>query len=70
MKSEDLGLTAAEQATADKWMAKHRTTCAAPDFDFDSVVSGYGYRMKIYCLACGAREDITEVAVRDPYPHR
>jgi hypothetical protein len=70
VKLEDAGLTPAERATADKWMTQHKTTCPAAAFDFGSVVSGYGYRMKIYCTACGAREDISEVPVRDPYPHR
>jgi hypothetical protein len=70
MKFEDAPLTPAERATAEKWMEAHKSGCPTAVFDFGSVVSGYGYRIKIYCTTCGAREDISEVHVRDPYPHR
>lgn len=70
MKLEEAPLTPTERATAEKWIAKHTPTCEKAEFEFGSVVSGYGYRIKIYCNTCGARDDISEVPVRDPYPHR
>jgi hypothetical protein len=70
MKLEANELTPAEQATADKWIAKHQPTCSGAAFEYGSVVSGYGYRIRVYCTTCGAREDITEIAKRDPAPPR
>ncbi len=70
MKVEDYPLNEAERASAAKWIAKHGPTCATANYDVGSVVSGYGYRVKIYCLACGAKEDISDVAFRDPAPPR
>jgi hypothetical protein len=70
MKPEDYPLNATERANAEKWIAKHSPTCAHADYEVGSVVSGYGYRVKIYCNACGAKEDISDVAFRDPAPPR
>ena len=70
MRFEDTPLNANERATAEKWIAKHETSCPDADFKTDSAVSGYGYRMKVVCLRCGAREDVTDIAEHDPYPHR
>jgi hypothetical protein len=67
---EDSGLTPTERKAAEKWMNEHKTACAAPEFEVVSAVSGYGYRLKIVCNACGAREDVTEALAHDPYPHR
>jgi hypothetical protein len=65
---DDYPLNATERANADKWIAKH--TCEKPEYEVGSVTSGYGYRIKIYCNACGAKEDISDVAFRDPAPPR
>jgi len=70
MKYEDTTLTEAERANAEKWIGKHKPTCPNASFDAYSVVSGYGYRMRIVCTACGEREDVTEPVAHDPYPHR
>jgi hypothetical protein len=70
MKFEDTPLNAAERAAAEKWIAKHTPTCPGATYDSASAVSGYGYRMKIVCMKCGQREDVTDVAEHDPYPHR
>jgi hypothetical protein len=63
---DDYGLNPTERANADKWMAKHSATCTAADYEVGSVVSGYGYRVKIYCNSCGEKEDISDVPFRDP----
>jgi hypothetical protein len=70
MKLEDTNLNANERIAAEKWMTKHKATCAAAQFTTATAVSGYGYRMKVVCVACGTREDVTDVAAHDPYPHR
>ena len=72
MKSnlDDYPLNATERASADKWMAKHTPACTNPEYEVGSVVSGYGYRVKIYCNTCGAKEDISDIAFRDPAPPR
>ena len=69
MKSnlDDYPLNATERASADKWMAKHTPACTNPEYEVGSVVSGYGYRVKIYCNTCGAKEDVTGPA-RDWVP--
>jgi hypothetical protein len=67
---ENAGLTPTERAAADKWTAQHRETCHDATFEVVSAVSGYGYRMKVFCTTCGAREDVTEALAHDPYPHR
>ncbi len=59
-----------EKKKADAFMAKHREKCAGARFVTTSSVSGYGVRMKVVCLACSAREDVSDEAKRDPYPHR
>lgn len=63
-------LTAAERAKADKWKDKHREKCPDADYKVVSSVSGYGVRLKVLCQTCGTREDVSEEAKRDPYPHR
>ena len=70
MKPEDYPLNETERANADKWMQKHGASCKEAQYHVGSVVSGYGWRVKIYCDACGAREDISDVGVRDPAPPR
>ncbi len=45
-------------------------SCPAAEFDFDSVVGGYGYRLKVLCRACGTREDVTDPISHGGYPHR
>jgi hypothetical protein len=59
-----------EKKKADAWMAKHKESCAEAKFITTTSVSGYGYRVKTRCLTCGAREDVSDEAKRDPYPHR
>lgn len=70
MNFDDTNLTPVERAAAEKWMAKHLTACSEAEFDTASAVSGYGYRMKVVCLRCGQREDVTDAGAHDPYPHR
>jgi hypothetical protein len=70
MRFEDTILNANERAAAEKWMTKHKTACPEATFDTASAVSGYGYRMKVVCTKCGEREDVTDAAEHDPYPHR
>lgn len=70
MKFEDSPFNAAERTAAEKWMAKHQAACTAAAFDFDSVVGGYGYRVKVLCTACGTREDVTDPISHGGYPHR
>ena len=60
----------AERAKAEKWMLAHQGTCAAADFITTSSVAGYGFRMKVLCQSCGAREDVTEEKRRDPGANR
>lgn len=67
---EDYPLNPTERANADKWMAKHTPTCEGAAYEVGSVVSGYGYRVKIYCNTCGGKEDISDIAFRDPAPPR
>jgi hypothetical protein len=61
-------LKPAEREKAEAWKAKHQTTCARPDFIVVSNVSGFGYRLKVLCQTCGAKEEVTDVASRDPAP--
>jgi hypothetical protein len=70
MKLEDTPFNATERAAAEKWMAKHRATHEGATFDFESVVGGYGYRLKVVCLGCGQREDVTDAVAHGGYPHR
>ncbi len=70
MRFEDTNFNASERRAAEKWMAKHKATCPEAQFEEASAVSGYGYRMKIVCSRCGEREDVTDLAAHDPYPHR
>jgi hypothetical protein len=69
-------LTDTEKQAADKWKEKHATTCPGkggkPDerFVVTSAVSGYGYRLKILCEWCGAKEDVTDKTGRDVWPHK
>ena len=59
-----------EKKKADSFMEKHRVGCANATFVTTSSVSGYGFRVKVQCRACGTREDVSDEARRDPYPHR
>jgi hypothetical protein len=59
-----------EKKKADAWMAKHREKDPAASFITRMSVSGYGYRVKVVCQTCGTREDVSDEAKRDPYPHR
>jgi hypothetical protein len=70
MTLEDSNLNPTERAAAQKWAAKHKTTCAHATFDVQSTVGGYGYRMKVVCEVCGEREDVTDAASHGGYPHR
>ncbi len=71
MKLDDSNLNPTERAAAEKWIAKHRTgACAEAEFDVDAVVGGYGYKMRIVCMSCGQREDVTDGAAHGGYPHR
>jgi hypothetical protein len=70
MRFEDTPLNEPERAAAEKWMTKHKAKCEGATFDVGSVVSGYGYRLKVICLKCGEREDVTDAVAHDPYPHR
>ena len=70
MKLDEYPLNPTERGNADKWIAKHGPSCEGAVYDVGSVVSGYGYRVKIYCETCGAKEDISDIAFRDPAPPR
>ncbi len=70
MQLEDTPFPTVERAAAEKWMAKHRASHEDAAFDFESVVGGYGYKLKVVCLGCGAREDVTDNAAHGGYPHR
>jgi hypothetical protein len=63
-------LTSGEKARADKFMEAHRAKCAEARFVTATSVSGYGYRLKVLCEACGTRQDVSDEAKRDPYPHK
>jgi hypothetical protein len=71
MNLEDTTLNPIERANAEKWIVKHKA--ANPDhadYDVDSVVAGYGYRLKIVCMSCGQREDVTDNLKTGGYPHK
>jgi len=73
MKFEDTNLNATERASAEKWLTKHRAaspSCADADFEVDAITGGYGYKMKIVCLGCGQREDVTDPVAHGGYPHK
>ncbi len=70
MNFDDTPYTPAERAAAEKWMAKHTVKCPTATYEHLSVVSGYGYRLKVVCQVCRDREDVTDVGEHDPYPHR
>jgi hypothetical protein len=70
MNLDDTPLNPNERAAAEKWMAKHKAADGAARFDYESVTGGYGYRLKIVCLHCGAREDVTDAVAHGGYPHR
>jgi hypothetical protein len=63
-------LTPTEKAKADKFMGEHRPKCAGASFVTTTSVSGYGYRLKVFCRTCGTRQDVSDEAKRDPYPHK
>ena len=63
-------LTAPERVKADKFKEKHQATCTDSSIIIVPSVSGYGVRLKAFCQTCGTREDVSEEAKRDPYPHR
>ena len=66
----DTPFNAAERAAAEKWMAKHKATHAEAEFDYEAITAGYGYKMKVLCKTCGAREDVTDNAAHGGYPHK
>ena len=70
MKFEDTPLNEKERETAQKWMTKHQATCQGAAFEYDSVVGGYGYRLKVVCTTCGTREDVTDMVKTGGYPHK
>lgn len=70
MELKDSPLNASERAAAEKWIAKHAASCAKAQFEVDSIVGGYGYRLKIVCTSCGTREDVTDLLAHGGYPHR
>jgi len=59
-----------EKKKADAFMAKHRESTGHEKFLTTTSVSGYGFRLKVVCQECGVREDVSDEARRDPYPHR
>lgn len=59
-----------EKKKADAFMEKHKQGCPEAAYRTSTSVSGYGYRVKVLCQTCGAREDVSDEAKRDPYPHR
>lgn len=63
-------LTPTERAAAEAWQTKHSSTDKAARFVVTSAVSGFGYRMRVLCTACGAREDVTDKTGRDPIPQK
>lgn len=70
-KLEDSILNAKERETAAKWIAKHKTgACANATFEVDSIVGGYGWRRKVICTNCGAREDVSDPIATVGYPHK
>jgi hypothetical protein len=52
-------LTPGEREAAEKWKAKHGTTCPRASYHVVSAVASFGYKLRICCDACGSREDIT-----------
>jgi hypothetical protein len=71
MSLEESPLNATERASAEKWIAGHKKTNPAHDrYDVDSIVGGYGYRLKVVCLTCGQREDVTDNLSHGGYPHK
>ena len=56
-----------EREAAENWKAKHREKCPRPSYIVVSNVSGFGYRLKVLCQSCGAKEDVTDPS-RDPAP--
>lgn len=60
-------LKPAEKEKADKWKEAHKAKCGHPSFIVVSNVSGFGYRLKVLCQSCGAKEDVTDPS-RDPAP--
>jgi hypothetical protein len=70
MKLEDTILNDAEKAAAQKWMTKHQASCSGANFEVDTIVGGYGYRVRVWCMACGTREDVTDQVAHGGYPHR
>jgi len=71
MKLEDTNLNAVERVNAEKWIVKHKAVNAGHDeYDVDSIVGGYGYRLKIVCMSCGQREDVTDNLSHGGYPHK
>ena len=63
-------LTPSERAAYEAWQTKHSPKCEAAPARFlvSSSVSGYGFRLRALCLACGTREDVTDKTGRDPVP--
>jgi len=63
-------LTPTETEAAEKWKSEHRTADRDAFFNILAAPSGYGYRIKVVCRACGMREDVTDKQGRDPWPHK
>ncbi len=63
-------LTPTEREAAEKWKTSHIAGCSDAFFSTVAAPSGYGYRLKIVCRACGVREDVTDKSGRDPWPHK
>jgi hypothetical protein len=70
MQLSETPLNATERAAAEKWMAKHKATHADAEFEYESVTAGYGYKLKIFCIRCGEREDVTDNVAHGGYPHK
>jgi hypothetical protein len=60
-------LKPAEREKAEVWKKKHAEKCGHPSFIVVSNVSGFGYRLKVLCQTCGAKEDVSDPS-RDPAP--
>ena len=45
---------------ADKWKAKHLEKCPKAKYIVVSNVSGFGFRLKVLCQTCGAKEDVSD----------
>jgi hypothetical protein len=60
-------LKPSERDAAEAWKTKHSAKCPEADYIIISNVSAFGYRLKVLCQRCRAKEDVTGPA-RDPAP--